>query len=74
MSSAVIDGDWKLIHWFNDDLFELFNLKEDKAEQQNLAAKYPERVKTLKSILDTRLKETNAQYRKPGKKMKWDLQ
>jgi arylsulfatase A-like enzyme len=74
MSSAVIDGDWKLIHWFNDDLFELFNLKEDKAEQQNLAAKYPERVKTLKSILDTWLKEANAQYRKPGKKMKWDLQ
>jgi len=73
MSSAVIDGDWKLIHWFNNDFFELFNLIEDKEEQHNLATKYPERVKALKSTLDIWLKETNAQYRKPGKKMKWDL-
>lgn len=73
LSSAIIDGDWKLIHWFNDGFFELFNLKSDKEEQNNLASQYPDKVKALKATLDVWLENSNAQYRKTGKKMKWDL-
>jgi arylsulfatase A-like enzyme len=72
-ASAIIDGDWKLIDWFDEDRIELFSLKDDLAEQNDVALKYPEKTKALKDKLDNWLKETNAQYRKPGKKAKWDL-
>ncbi|WNC73052.1 sulfatase [Thalassotalea psychrophila] len=73
ISSAIIDGKWKLIDWYNDGFVELFNLEEDKGETTNLAKQQPEKVKELKKLLNAWLKDANAQYRKPGKKMKWDL-
>lgn len=72
-SSAIIDGNWKLIHWYDDGVFELFNLIQDKEEQNNLAQSQPKRVKELHEKLSLWLKDTNAQYRKAGDKMKWDL-
>ncbi|TDF34479.1 sulfatase [Alteromonadaceae bacterium M269] len=44
--AAMRQGDWKLIR-FADRPAELYNIKEDKAEQNNLADKYPERVRTM---------------------------
>ena len=73
ISSAVIDGDWKLINWYQDGFVELFNLKDDLGENNNIAKQNPEKVKQLKAKLDAWLIDANAQYRKPGKKMKWDL-
>ncbi len=43
---TIRDGDWKLMR-FPDRPAELFNLAEDPAEQNNLAAEHPEMVKTL---------------------------
>ncbi len=43
---TVRDGDWKMMR-FPDRPAELFNLTEDPAEQNNLAAEHPEKVKTL---------------------------
>ena len=37
--SAVRNGDWKLIHFYEDDRRELYNLRTDPGEQLNLAAK-----------------------------------
>ena len=41
--SAVRDGDWKLIEWFEEGReLKLYNLKADIGEKKNLAAKYPQ--------------------------------
>ncbi len=39
---AVRQGDWKLIEFFEDGNLELYNLKEDVGERNNLAEKMPE--------------------------------
>lgn len=72
-ASAVIQGDWKLIDWFDEKRVELFNLREDVGEQHDLSTKHPEKLKELESKLQAWLQETNARYRKPGRKAKWDL-
>jgi arylsulfatase A-like enzyme len=60
--SAVRDGDWKLIEWFEEGRgLELYNLKNDIGEKQNLAAKYPERAKTMHEMLQKWRKEVDAQ-------------
>jgi arylsulfatase A-like enzyme len=43
---AIRVGDWKLVAAKNDP-WELYNLKTDRAEQNDLAEKYPEKVKEL---------------------------
>ena len=43
---AVRVGDWKLVAAAGDS-WELYDLKSDRGEQQNLAAKMPEKVKEL---------------------------
>ncbi|TYK66264.1 sulfatase-like hydrolase/transferase [Colwellia echini] len=44
--AAIRQGDWKLIR-FADRPAELYNIKEDEGEQNNLANKYPERVRSM---------------------------
>ncbi|WP_086934666.1 sulfatase-like hydrolase/transferase [Agarilytica rhodophyticola] len=44
--AAIRDKDWKLIR-FPDRPAELYNLAKDIAEQENLAAQYPDKVKKL---------------------------
>lgn len=59
--SAVRDGDWKLIEWFEEGRgLELYNLKNDIGEQQNLAAKHPERAKILHEMLKKWRQEVDA--------------
>ncbi len=48
---AVRDGDWKLIEWYEDGAFELFNLREDPSETRNRAAEIPEKVQELSAKL-----------------------
>lgn len=43
---ALRKGDWKLVAWKGFE-WELYNLKEDLTETNNLADKYPERVKEM---------------------------
>jgi len=50
---AIRNGDWKLIEWYENDELELFNLKEDIGEHNNLAKEYPERMRLLRSKLKT---------------------
>ena len=44
---AVRDGDWKLIEWFEDGSLELYNLRDDPGERQNVAAEKPEKAEQL---------------------------
>ena len=56
-SAAVYRGDWKLFRFFHDSAdgrhrHELYNLRNDIGEQNNLAAKHPDMVAVLAALLD----------------------
>ena len=64
--NAIREGDWKLISPLKVGLFledggtgdwELYNLKEDIGESNNLVAKYPKKVKYLKALLKSKESE-----------------
>ena len=67
-ASAIRQGDWKLIEFFEDGALELYNLKEDVGESHNLAAQFPDRAKTMHAALKAWRKEVQAQVpqRNPG--------
>jgi arylsulfatase len=44
---AVRQGDWKLVTISDNDPWELYNLKTDRVERQDLSKKYPEKVEEL---------------------------
>lgn len=48
---AIRNGNWKLIEWYENGELELFNLKDDIGEHNNLTKQYPERVRLLRSKL-----------------------
>ena len=50
-ASVVRQGDWKLIEYFEDGRLELYNLKEDIGEHNNLAQKMPEKAGQLHALL-----------------------
>ena len=52
---------WKLIYWHPTQKFELFNIKEDISEENNLADKHPERVKAMAKVMTALLKDRKAQ-------------
>ncbi|WP_440877026.1 sulfatase [Thalassotalea sp. PLHSN55] len=49
--SAIRSGDWKLIQYFENNEYELYNLKSDISEQVNLANQLPAKVNELKAKL-----------------------
>ncbi|MFY7910931.1 MAG: sulfatase [Emticicia sp.] len=59
--SAVRLGDWKLIEFFENNSLELYNLKDDISESNNLALINPQKAKELKKLLDKWRKANNAQ-------------
>lgn len=69
---AVRAGDYKLIEWYDQSIcgpgneFELYNLKEDLGERNNLAKKMPERVEKLKKMLSNWRIEVDAQMPRPN--------
>ncbi len=50
-AGAIRQGDWKLVEQFEDDSVELYNLREDIGETNNLAASEPARVDFLRREL-----------------------
>jgi arylsulfatase A-like enzyme len=46
-AGMIIDGDWKLLEFYEDSRFELYNLHDDLSENQNLATSQPDRVRAL---------------------------
>lgn len=59
-SSAIRMGDWKLIQNFEDQTLELFDLREDIGEHQNLAATMPAKAKEMHARLASWQRATNA--------------
>ena len=58
---AIRKGDWKLIYHHVNRKIELFNLKEDISEQNDLVHEETEKAKALADLLSKYLKETKAQ-------------
>jgi arylsulfatase A-like enzyme len=48
-NAAVRQGDWKLVRVGRGGAWELYDLRADRTEQHDLAARYPERVQALAS-------------------------
>lgn len=59
-AGAVRQGDWKLIEWYEDGSRELYNLRTDPGEQNNLATLEPARTRKLAQHLDAWRKEVKA--------------
>ncbi len=60
--SSVIVGDWKIIRYADDGKVELYKLKDDPMETNDLAANYPEKTEKLMKKLDRLLEDAHAQY------------
>lgn len=63
---AIRAGNWKLIEFYHEEKVELYNLKEDISEQNDLSNKYPEKVSELKNELHRWQKETGAKFPTPN--------
>lgn len=63
-------GDFKVVEFYDDLRVELYNLREDLGEQQNLAAKLPAKADELRKRLHAWRKEVGAQI--PTRNPKYD--
>jgi arylsulfatase A len=59
--SAIRDGNWKLLHFFEDDRLELYDLSRDPGEMDNLAPLQPELTQRLLKRLQDWRAEVSAQ-------------
>ena len=60
--SAIRQGDYKLLYFYEEDRTELYNLAADPAEQHDLSASDPERMKTIRRNLSDWLEAVGARY------------
>jgi arylsulfatase A-like enzyme len=68
-SSIIRQGDWKLIHYYEDDREELYNLKDDLSETNDIANENTERVGEMSNKLFALLDKMGARY--PTKDPEW---
>ena len=64
--SAVRAGDYKLIEYFEDYRIELYNLKDDIGEQNDLSKTNPAKADELRKMLHQWRKDVDAQIPKPN--------
>lgn len=76
-SVCVRKGDWKLIRMFHDGdkqqhRYELYDLKNDIGERNDLAAERPDKVKELDALIEQFLTATNAVVPRPNPRFRPD--
>jgi len=64
--AAIRMGDWKLIEFYHHGKTELYNLKDDLGESNDISGKYPDKVKELKSRLKQMQIETKSKFPIPN--------
>ena len=64
--SVIRKGDWKLVENLVDGSYELYNLKNDISERNNLVEDYPEIVKELHNELKNWQEATGAELPVPN--------
>ncbi len=63
----VRSGDFKLIRWFgNPNTHELYNLRNDIGETNDLASMLPDQVQQLDTLIDGFLEQTAATFPRPN--------
>ena len=67
---SIRQGDWKLLEYFEDGHVELYNLKSDVGERNDLSREMPDRAEELRRRLDAWRKAVNAQLPTPNPKYK----
>lgn len=70
-SSIIRKGPWKLIHYYEDNSNELYNLKTDPYEKINSIKNYPEITSNLYNTLKRWLKSVDAKY--PTNDIEFDI-
>ena len=68
--SSIRRGDWKLLEYFEDGRVELYNLKSDLGEQNDLSKEMPDKVRDLQSRLQAWRTAMKAQLPTPNPKRK----
>jgi arylsulfatase A-like enzyme len=63
--SSVRKGDWKLIEYFEGNRLELYNLRADAGEKDNLAPSQPDKARELHQVLANWRKQVGAQMPVP---------
>ena len=63
---AVRAGDYKLLEYFENDTVQLFNLKDDVGEQNELSRAEPDKAAELRTMLHAWRKEVSAQMTTPN--------
>ena len=58
--AAIISGDWKLIEYFENNDLELYNLKKDISESNNLTKSNPNKVTELYTMMKKWREKINA--------------
>ena len=66
--SSVRAGDYKLIEFFEDGRVELYNLRNDISENNNIADEFPEITSKLKGLLKDWRERVEAKIPKPNPK------
>jgi len=64
--AAIRQGDFKLIHFYEDDRVELYNLRDDLGETRNLAQRLPAKARQLRQKLDRWRADVAAVLPKPN--------
>lgn len=65
-SSVIRRGPWKLIETFDPERVELYNLKEDLGESQDLASQHPDLTRSLQVQLNDWREAVGAQMMEPN--------
>ena len=59
-NTAIRDGDWKLIDWYDSGTVELYNIKDDIREDHDLSQQMPEKTAELSAKIKAWRQEINA--------------
>jgi len=64
--SAIREGSWRLVHFYEDGRDELYDLGSDAGETTDLAGEQPDQAKLLRQQLDAWLADVGAQLPVPN--------
>ncbi len=64
--SAIRDGDWRLVEFYEDERIELYDLKNDVGEERDLALEMPDKAEELRRKLHDWRAEVGAQDPTPN--------
>jgi arylsulfatase A-like enzyme len=69
--SAIRQGDWKLVEFYEEDTVELYNLADDEGEKLNLSAEKPDKAAKLQVMMHEYIQSRGGKFpvKKEGETM-----